>query len=185
MDKINILSYDLTQDHEFYEFCSVKRQFLSLMRNAYGNRYWGDKRYMERLEKRNLIIYLAYDTTTDSTDPIATLLVKSNGKLCGLGVEKAHRNKGIATQLISIVKDRFSYLFGEIATDNKTMPKLMVKLGFKMVKDFNYIKKLLPYEPLVKLDETSSYTSYYTKTETLTIDKLRKFVIYEFQKNKI
>ena len=178
MNNIEIKEFDLSDENEFEIFKKHVNDFLSVMSNAYGSNYWSDKIYKLKIEKRRLIISIAYDNGNNV--PVGAILVKHRGKLSGIAVIRNYRRKGVARYMLKKMIRKFPSLFVEVGTDNTVMKKLLTSEDFKSVNKISKILQYLHFEKIQILKENSSYLIYY-HGDKCNVDRARKFIMYQHE----
>lgn len=180
MDEIIIRCFDISHEQDFLDFVELKEKFLNLLSLSYGKKYFGNDIYNEKIEQRNLIIFVAfYDS-----EIIGTLIIKDREKLSGLAITSRFRRRKIASNLIKKAQIELPYLYGEVAITSSHMKSLLKKLGFNTVSDKNLISELLTKQNdrVLFLDKKLGYYSYVHANNKYYIDHQKVFIVFEYRK---
>jgi len=178
MSNIEIKEFDLSDESEFEVFSKYVNDFLSVMSNAYGSNYWSNKIYKQKIEKRRLIISIAYDNSNN--EAVGAILVKHRGKLSGIAVIRNYRRNGVARYMLKKMIIKFPSLFVEVGTDNTVMKKLLTSENFKPVNKKSKILQYLHFEKIQILKESVPYLIYY-HGDKCNVDRARKFIMYQHE----
>ncbi|HIJ80005.1 MAG: GNAT family N-acetyltransferase [Desulfobulbaceae bacterium] len=182
MKNLHLRTFDLSLDKDFDEFLTYKKDFLNIMSLSYGENYWSDEIYENKIKKRCLIVSILF--SGKELIPIGSIIIKRSGKLSGIAVIKKYRRRGFAKYMIEKMIHQFPNIFVEVAIENKFMRKLLSQKKFKPVEEIDEILNLLNNEKVQKLKKENNYVVYY-HGERCNVDRLRKFVMYKFKKSNI
>jgi len=179
MNNLTLLSFDLLKKNDFIHFLKYKKIFFNIMSLSYGSTYWSNEIYEQRINKKNLIISISFYNNI----PVGIIIMKKSGKLSALAVIKKYRRQGIATFMVSNIIKEFSYIFVEVAKDNKIMRNLLKKRNFKPINNKEKIYALLYNDEIHILKYKNNPLIYY-HGKRYNIDRAKKFILYEFEKLK-
>lgn len=179
-----IEKFNLAISDEYKKFKEHQNKFLELLEVSYGkSRYWGNDIYIQKIKKRRLSIYLMFSSENDKKILIGTIFIKPRGKLSGMAILKKYRGKGFSQTLIKRTIKDYDNVYAEIAVDNQLLRKLLGDLEFKIVKKKERINDLLFNEEIQFLND-KDILCYYHSSDKSKIDRLRKFIMYEYTKIK-
>lgn len=174
-ENIKIISFDLSKQKELVEFDKYMLASLNVLKEAYGDLFYGVDFHKKRLFKDKCRIFIAFDKLIQVNNLIGISYVKPSGKHTAMGVLKGYQRKGVAKSLFQYSFNFFPYQFGEV--ENKHMKNLMEKLGFKPITSidrlFNKLKSKKNFvSELKKLNGSLFY-----KRRSTTLDQ----VSYDFE----
>lgn len=181
MDDLVFKKFNLAKPSEHQKFQAYKDEFLRLLANSY-RKYFGNERYIRKIQKRNLTIILA----VHKQKVIGCLIIKAYEKMSGLAVAHEFRRKGVASALVMQAQKEFDYLYGEVQIKSQDMRGLLDKLRFRIVKDKAVLAALLhkQNEEFSIVDETPEYLSFIHDKDISQIDRRQEFIIYDFEATK-
>lgn len=150
----------LTDNCEFEE----KKSLLSLWEEGYkkiGGGYRGQESAIDKLKKDTLLVF-----AKDNERLIGFSIIETKtGKRRATVIDKLHKRKGIATDLIRISLTQIPNQFSEVDLDSKGMQIVFEKNGFKKVSSESEIKTVLNNQDIdISYDRKKDILKYKRKT---------------------
>jgi hypothetical protein len=176
-----IKTFDLYKHADFREFHLWKTSVLDLLKDAYGDTYFGDQIYNAKFNRRNLKILIAFH---NDQIPIGVLIKKDSGKVSALAIARRYWGNGVASELVNKIRQEDQYIFGEVSASNVVMHSLLRKLNCHAIKDKNKILGLLENEEekVSFLKNAKSNIIYYHASKN-GVNADRSFILYEIAEN--
>jgi len=150
---------DLKYKNSLNVFNKLKDEVLEVLKDAYGERYFGDSFTINRLilEKHTLILAKKINRV------IGISHIRPDGKRSGFAIHTEHQNKGLGTVLIEKSLSIFPFQFTEIYPDNYRMEHLLTKCDFKINNDKSSLNEFLKEDAknvksLIFIDNRLTYT---------------------------